>query len=106
MEMSHLTLRLIEQFQEFATRPEGIRARTILLQRLQEADEIELDFSGVSVTPSFADECVGRLAAQLGKDEFNRRVRFTNVPAEIDSLLKLVIMRQLSSRTPLAKATG
>ena len=108
MTTSSYRIRVITQFAKLATRPEGIVARNFLMERLREFQIVEIDFSGVVMTPSFADEFIGRLAPILGKEEFERRVILSNVPNQLIPLLELVVTRQLGNGhgAPAAKAAG
>lgn len=82
-----------EQF-KLATRPNGVEARTYVLHVLHSHSEVELDFLGMTPSPSFADECVGILCRTLGWDEFRRRVHLKNVPEESRSLIKHVVLKR------------
>ncbi|NOT16920.1 MAG: STAS-like domain-containing protein [Sulfuriferula sp.] len=42
---------------------------------LHEYELIEVDFLNKSLTPSFADECIGRLASAIGLNEFRKRIK-------------------------------
>jgi hypothetical protein len=99
---TNLKIHVISQFQQLATRPEGIGARNFVLERLQENERIELDFSGAVMTPSFAEEFIGKLASHLGLVEFSRRVTLTNVSEQAASLFQLVITRQTKNGVPAA----
>ena len=79
------------------TRPVGIQARERLIQALTDYDTVEIDFLGKSLTPSFADECIGRLAATLGIKEFQKRVKMTNVNESTRPLIKHVILARCSA---------
>ena len=55
-----------------------------------------LDFSGIqSATSSYLDELLGRLAEQIGEQEFRERVRLVNVPEEIVNMANVVIAQRL-----------
>ena len=82
---------------EFSSRPVGKMAREKLLDLLQEHDSIEVDFQDKSLTPSFADECVGQLAAVLGLPEFKRRVALTHVSDESRPLIRHVVLTRCGS---------
>jgi hypothetical protein len=81
---------------ELTTRPTGAQARGRLIQALEDFEAIEVDFRGKSLTPSFADECIGRLAATIGLGEFKRRVKLTNLNESTKSLVKHVILTRCS----------
>ena len=77
---------------ELTTRPVGAKARQELLNFLEEHGSIEIDFHNKSLTPSFADECIGQLAASIGLADFKSRVRLTNVSEAVRPLVKHVIL--------------
>jgi hypothetical protein len=78
------------------TRPVGIQARERLIQALNDYDFVEIDFLGKSLTPSFADECIGQLAAALGIQEFQKRVKMKNIHESTRPLIKHVILARCS----------
>jgi hypothetical protein len=79
-----------------ATRESGALARERVLRVLANHAQVVLDFSNASfVTPSFADELVGRLAEALGEAEFRRRVELTNVDQQIRPLIRQVLVGRL-----------
>jgi hypothetical protein len=77
---------------ELTSRPVGARARTYLLSLLDQYERIDIDFHFASLTPSFADECVGQLAASMGFDDFRARVKLINLSEAAKPLLKHVIL--------------
>jgi hypothetical protein len=95
-------VRVVDQFPKLATRPEGIGAREWVLQRLQENEHLEIDFSGAVMTPSFAEEFIGKLASRLGEKEFFRRVKLSNTTNKAKSLLEFVIDQQIGKGVPAA----
>lgn len=93
MTSSSFRVAIPEQF-KLATRPNGVEARTYVLSVLHSHASVELDFLGVTPTPSFADECIGILCRTLGWDEFKKRIRLSNVPEESKSLIKHVVHKR------------
>lgn len=87
-------LKLASEFKALTTREGGRLAFEEVCARLEVDGEIELDFEGVSPTPSFADECIGGLAAALGLQNFKERVHVSNVPADAKSLIRQVVLRR------------
>jgi len=87
---------------KFATRQNGAMARErVLLEILANAPgPITLDFQGIEPTPSFADEFVGRLAAELGATEFQARIRFANLDESATLLLRAVVAKRLGGGSP------
>lgn len=82
---------------ELTTRPVGAKARRELLSYLNDHAIIEIDFHNKSLTPSFADECIGQLAAAIGLNDFKSRVRLTNVDEASRPLIKHVILTRCSA---------
>lgn len=78
----------------FSTRPVGAAARGKLLDLLDSYMAIEIDLENRTLTPSFADECIGILAASLGLNEFKRRVKLLNVEESTRPLVKHVILKR------------
>ena len=84
---------------ELSTRPAGASARSRILSFMKDCDEIEIDLDFCTLTPSFADECLGRLAAEVGLNEFKKRVRLIHVEESAKPLIKHVILRRCSEIT-------
>jgi len=82
---------------ELTSRPVGAGARRQLLALLEEHDSVEIDFHFKSLTPSFADECVGQLAGLIGMRNFRERVKLTNLTETAKPLMKHVILTRCSS---------
>ena len=82
---------------DLTTRPVGARARTMLLRLLEQHDAVQIDFHCKSLTPSFADECIGQLAAQVGLSAFKARVKLSNISASDRPLVKHVILTRCSA---------
>jgi hypothetical protein len=76
-----------------SSRPAGQEALVLLAQMLSESEAVELDFEGLSLTPSFADEFLGGAAARLGIDEFRRRIVLTNIADNSRPLVLHVLAR-------------
>ena len=82
-----------DRVQSMSSRPAGQEALVAVAQLLSESDSVEIDFGGVSLTPSFADEFVGGIAASLGPKEFQARVRLRNIPDASIPLVRHVLAR-------------
>jgi hypothetical protein len=83
---------------ELSTRTMAELARQKLISILKEFEGVEVDFDFISLTPSFADECIGRLAAEIGLVELKKRVKLFNVHESSKPLVKHVILRRCSQR--------
>lgn len=81
---------------ELSTRPVGAKARESILIALKSYDEVEIDFHNSSLTPSFADECIGRLAAAIGLNEFKKRIKLKNIEESTRPLVKHVVLKRCS----------
>ena len=82
---------------DLTTRPVGAAARKHLLDLLDEHDSIEIDFHDRSLTPSFADECIGQLAAKIGLNNFRSRVKLVNVGESSRPLIRHVILTRCNN---------
>ncbi|HKB15022.1 MAG TPA: STAS-like domain-containing protein, partial [Planctomycetota bacterium] len=70
--------------------------RRDLRSRLGRGEKLEIDFAGVEVlTPSFADECLGRLVLDVGVEVFRERVRLRTT----DETIKRLVNHVLSHRS-------
>lgn len=77
---------------KMATRPNGQSFLEDVLEALSTYDTIVIDFDNRAPTPSFADQCIGGLASQLGLDTFKQRVRLKNISDSAKPLVKHVIL--------------
>jgi len=84
----------VQEFGRLATREAGKRGRQFILDALKTCDAVQIDMTGMSVSPSFADEFLGKLAAELGLEEFANRVHLINVPEGASDLITHVIYRR------------
>ena len=82
-----------QQLPSAATRPNGVAARQGVVYLLDAYDLVEIDFDGVIVTPSFADELVGQLFESLGEQTFRARIKLVGVSPEVRPLLNHVIAK-------------
>ena len=84
----------------FLTRRQGeeVRARLMELDRdLPQGERLVIDFAGVEVmTPSFADECFGKLAESIGGLNFRKRVKLTGAEPIVRALLNSVLAERLN----------
>jgi len=92
MMTSSLKVDIFDIASDLTTRPVGARARSVLLEMLEDNETIEIDFHGKSLTPSFADECIGQLAAELGFEDFRARVKMLNVSESSRPLIRHVVL--------------
>lgn len=99
---SEQTLRLGHEIGEYSSRPNGVTAREMILGALASDDAVVIDFADANVSPSFADEAIGVLAAELGMRAFNEKVRMRNVPPSSQNLIRLVIRDRVAERRKTA----
>ena len=82
------------------TRSQGEKVRVRLVEyydALSENDELVIDFEGiVAMTPSFADECFGKLAQRIGAERFRASVTLTGANETLHVLLNSVLRRRLA----------
>lgn len=98
MMTSSLKVDIFDIASDLTTRPVGAHARCILLGMLEDNEAIEIDFHAKSLTPSFADECIGQLAAELGFDGFRSRVKLLNVSESSRPLIRHVVLTRCNPK--------
>ena len=96
MKTSTCNVKIREIALELSTRSAGASARNKLLGLLDTCDEVAVDLCFHSLTPSFADKCIGRLAAAIGLKEFKKRVRLIHADDSDKPLIRHVILRRCS----------
>lgn len=84
----------------FLTRDHGGRVREELVaifKALPIEDRLVIDFEGIDImSPSFADECVGKLAENLGVQTFRTRVTLRGANETNRILINGILNRRLS----------
>ena len=79
------------------TRFVGREARERAEAALEKGLDLVLDWRGVDmVSQSFADEFVGKLALEMGREEFKRRVRFANLDPAVASIVRYTLALRLA----------
>jgi len=93
--------RITDECRHTAGRETATPFRRKLESLIPEAtNPIVLDFDGVeSPSSSFLDELLGRLAANLGRDAFQRRIRVVNMTDRIRRMSDVVIGQRLARNT-------
>lgn len=91
------TIEVLQHYgSQLLTRETGIALRADIATALAGGGIVAVQLQGVEdVTPSVADECFGKLAASLGRDEFDRRVRLTGASALMLRLIQLVVVNRV-----------
>jgi hypothetical protein len=84
----------VQEFGRLATRAAGADARRFISDALKKCEVVRINMIGMNVSPSFADECFGLLAAELGLEQYGRRVQLINVPEAAEDLIRLVVYRR------------
>lgn len=80
------------------SRSMGARVRQQALTKLQAQGRLTLDWEGVrAVSHSFADEFVGKLAEEIGVEQFRSRVQNRNMSPSIRPILVYVVAARLRS---------
>ncbi len=88
---------------DFVTRRQGELARGMLVEALGKYPQntrVTISLAGVVMTPSFADECFGKLLLNLGEEQFRKRVRFADVDGTTKTLLNAVLSKRSRELTP------
>ena len=96
MKTSTTKLNITKTFPFTSTRAEGIQAREKLLQLLETHPSLTLDFAKTQITVSFADECLGVLAENLGKEMFQQKIILENISPTLESLLTHILTRRMT----------
>jgi len=93
--------RVAEREADLLTRGQGelVRAQLVELhETLAPGERLTIDFAGVSaMTPSFADECFGKLAERLGANVFRSSVRLVGADEVVRVLVNSVLARRLGA---------
>lgn len=92
-------IKLSEHFDALSSRPAGAEARKKLLEFLEVgSNQVVIDFEFRKVSPSFADESIGLVAAELGKVEFKKRFKIVNVSEQARVIIMHVIKTRMNDR--------
>ncbi|MDN7125057.1 STAS-like domain-containing protein [Pseudidiomarina sp. 1APP75-32.1] len=95
----------LNNFETLSSRECGAAARVQLVQAMQASDsKVVLDFNLKSMSPSFADECLGILVKSVGLNVFKTRIELKNVTPSTKALIKHVIHKRLSAKAELPEA--
>ena len=74
------------------TRDQGKRVREDILALFEKHEHVAIEFEGVSeITPSFADETLGRLLLDVGPAEFKRRIFLRAASLDVKRLVNKVL---------------
>ena len=88
-----------------ATRDQGARNRKEMEDALDKFGEIEVVLDSVgSMTPSFVDECLGKLLVRMGKKDFKKRVHLIANGKDAKLLVNRVLADRLRSHTVTPKS--
>lgn len=85
------------------SRVEGRALRMELERVLTESPQVRLNFSGVAITQSCADEFLGVLVAKEGQPLLER-MTFLNCGPDVRAILELVVSARLEDRDQLVCA--
>jgi len=89
--MTSTKLVLCTLLKDTGSRESGEQLRHLILENLNQFPCVELDFSQVTLTPSFADEAFGLLCTHLSKQDLNQKIKFQHLSATHKALLARVI---------------
>jgi hypothetical protein len=93
------SFRLAEKADALVTRDAGKRMRGELLAlytTLGPDELIKIAVTGVDVlTPSFVDECLGRLVSEVGITDFRARFRIEGADADWKTMINAVVQNRL-----------
>lgn len=81
------------------TRFFGKNLREEIISALSNKSEVVIDFEDVSsMSQSFADESFGKLAENIGLEDFKTKLKIINVKSEIAKLIKYVVMQRIKNK--------
>ena len=96
MEPEKFSVVFLNTVPRVTSREQGRAARSLLKNLVRLHGTIELSLGGIeAMTPSFADECFGRLLEELGEAEFRRAVRFRGADPTTKTLINQVLRIRL-----------
>lgn len=80
----------------------GIAIKAVIKDALDEGKHVTLDLQGIEdMTPSFADECFGKLSEEMGEDVTEHAVRVINgdqFKPLINAVTRIRLQRALGSQ--------
>jgi len=83
---------------DFVTRRQGERAREMLVRALEGCpgnERVAVSLAGIgAMTPSFADECFGKLLLSFGACHFKNRIAFVDADDTTKALLNAVLSKR------------
>jgi len=89
--MTSIKLILKDILPDTASREKGKELRNIMLGYLKDYKNVEIDFSEVVITPSFADEAFGLLSSHMSLKELSEKIKFLELSPAHKALLSHVI---------------
>lgn len=105
---THIALKLKDFFPNndfLSSREKGLVLRNEMLSKLDNAEKINLDFSGFDViTQSFTDELIGVLVREHGADFIRNHFEVSNAGSEIRAMLNLVVSYSAKQHKTLVSA--
>jgi len=98
--MKITVIKLHEIGPDLLTRDQGAPVRRRLRETLDSGGDIRIDFNQVgAMTPSFADELLGRLLLEVGPEVFRARVRLDSATQDLKRLVNKVLAHRLKEFT-------
>lgn len=96
--MNHV-IRLKDRCTDCLTRNQGESVRSCLVKAhegIGPDDFLVIDFAGINaMTPSFADECFGKLAERIGSGRFILSVKLTGAVEPVKTLINSILTQRL-----------
>jgi hypothetical protein len=84
------------------TREVGSAVRLKLIEVIRQGQGVTIDLANKSrITPSFADELFGKLAADIGIERFRSLVQIVNVHPSVVPLIHATVARRIGQSEPL-----
>lgn len=101
---SSKVISFVKAFESNRSREAGEKARKVLERLLEENEYLVLDLENQPFSPSFVDSTIAVLAAQMGLEDFKRRVRIINVEPSTRALIKHTISVRCDKRCNIRPA--
>ena len=101
-------LRILHEWVHTGSRPPATSLRPKILTLPSQTDSpLVLDFDGVkAASSSFLDELLGRLALELGMENFKAKIRLVNASDRLRGMANVVVKQRLEAYNPIDDNSG
>ncbi|MBN1812558.1 MAG: DEAD/DEAH box helicase [Anaerolineae bacterium] len=100
-------VKLADWSKVLGTRLLGEQIRKHIEQLLEQGEPVKLDFTGIeAASPSFVDECVGKLFLERGQEEMEGRLTVAGASPDTQALIRRMIRERLREKRSHSEAAG